>query len=107
MNEIRILFTGVGRRVELIQAFRQAALVLGKDVKLYGADIAGTAPALSYCDYVRRVCGMKDPGYIEELLRLCHEDRIDLLVPTIDTDLLVLSENKARFEQTYNKIIGK
>ena len=105
MNEIRILFTGVGRRVELIQAFRQAALVLGKDVKLYGADIAGTAPALSYCDYVRRVCGMKDPGYIEELLRLCHEDRIDLLVPTIDTDLLVLSENKARFEGIGTRVL--
>ncbi len=30
---IKILFTGVGRRVELIQAFRQAALVLNKRIE--------------------------------------------------------------------------
>lgn len=49
---IRILFTGVGRRIELLQAFRNAALVLNKELKIYGADMAGTAPALAYCDYV-------------------------------------------------------
>ena len=97
MKELRILFTGVGRRVELLQAFRQAALVLNKRLRLYGADMAGTAPALAYCDAVRRVCGMKAPEYIDELLQICAEDQIDLVIPTIDTDLLVLSENKDRF----------
>ena len=61
---MRILFTGVGRRIELIQAFRNAALELNIDLKIYGADITGTAPALAYCDYVRKVVPMKDPGYI-------------------------------------------
>ena len=98
MKELRILFTGVGRRVELLQAFRQAALVLNKKLKLYGADMAGTAPALAYCDEARKVCGMRDPGYIDELLRISIEDRIDLIIPTIDTDLLVLAENRDRFK---------
>lgn len=48
MKEIHILFTGVGRRIELLQAFRNAALVLEKSIKIYGADMAGTAPALAY-----------------------------------------------------------
>ena len=52
MKEIHILVTGVGRRVELMQAFRQAALNLNINLKLYGADMAGTAPALMYCDSV-------------------------------------------------------
>lgn len=95
---MRILFTGVGRRIELLQAFRNAALVLNKDLKIYGADMAGTAPALAYCDFTRRVVAMKDPGYIQNLLDICVADRIDLLIPTIDTDLLVLAENKERFE---------
>ena len=51
MHEIHILFTGVGRRIELLQAFREAALALNKNLKIYGADMAGTAPALAYCDY--------------------------------------------------------
>ena len=94
---MRILFTGVGRRIELLQAFRNAALVLNKDLKIYGADMAGTAPALAYCDYVRKVVAMKDPNYIQNLLDICVADNIDLIIPTIDTDLMVLSEHKADF----------
>lgn len=95
---MNILFTGVGRRIELLQAFRNAALVLNKDLKIYGADMAGTAPALAYCDFVRKVVAMNAPEYIDNLLSICKEDDIDLLIPTIDTDLLVLSENKDKFE---------
>ena len=39
MDELRILFTGVGRRIELLQAFRQAALSLNVNLKIYGADM--------------------------------------------------------------------
>lgn len=95
---MNILFTGVGRRIELLQAFRNAALVLNKDIKIYGADMIGTAPALAYCDYTRKVVAMRDPWYIQNLLDICVADNIDLLIPTIDTDLLVLAENKEKFE---------
>lgn len=102
---MRILFTGVGRRIELLQAFRNAALVLNKDLKIYGADMAGTAPALAYCDFTRRVVAMKDPGYIQNLLDICAADHIDLLIPTIDTDLLILSENKEKFEAIGTRVM--
>ena len=102
---MNILFTGVGRRIELLQAFREAALVLDKPLKIFGADMAGTAPALSYCDRVRRVVSMRDPGYIQNLLDICREDHIDLLIPTIDTDLLELSENRDRFTETGTRVL--
>lgn len=100
MQELRVLFTGVGRRIELIQAFREAALYLGISLKIYGADMAGTAPALAYCDYTRKVSGMKDAQYIPELVEICRRDKIDVLIPTIDTDLLVLSQNASKFGNT-------
>lgn len=102
---MNILFTGVGRRVELLQAFRNAALVLGKELKIYGADMTGTAPALAYCDYSRKVVAMKSPDYINQLVEICRADHIDLLVPTIDTDLLILSQNKAKFEDVGTKVM--
>ncbi len=105
MKELHILFTGVGRRVELMQAFRQAALHLGINLKLYGADMAGTAPALTYCDFTRKGCGMGEPGYIRQLLEICKEDHIDLLIPTIDTDLLILSKNVQEFEKEGTKVL--
>lgn len=102
---MRILFTGIGRRIELLQAFRNAALVLNKDLKIYGADISGTAPALAYCDYTRHVVSMKDPEYIQNLLQICMDDCIDLLIPTIDTDLLVLSKNREKFEAIHTRVM--
>jgi HAD superfamily hydrolase (TIGR01549 family) len=102
---MKILFTGVGRRIELVQAFRNAALVLNKELKIYGADMAGTAPALAFCDFTRRVVSMRDPGYIQNVLDICLSEHIDLLIPTIDTDLLVLSENKETFEAIGTRVM--
>lgn len=105
MEQIHILFTGVGRRVELIQSFRSAALKLNIDLKLYGADMTGTAPALAFCDYTRIVCGMRDADYIPQLLQICQADHINLLIPVIDTDLLVLSKNAAKFDEIGTKVL--
>ena len=106
MAELKILFTGVGRRIELIQAFRQAALALNKSVKIFGADISRTAPALAYCDYTRIIeVGMKEEGYIDALWRICKDEKIDLVIPTIDTDLQILSNNVDRFDFAGTKVL--
>lgn len=105
MKELHILVTGVGRRVELMQTFRQAALRLDINLKLYGADMEETAPALTYCDYTRKVCAMRDPKYISQLVEICQKDKIDLVLPTIDTDLLILSENADKFERIGTKVL--
>ena len=105
MRELHILFTGTGRRVELLQAFRQASLRVGVNLKIYGADMAGDAPALAFCDCGRKICAMRDQDYIPRLLEICKEDRIDLVIPTIDTDLIVLSENKERFEAIGTRVL--
>ena len=64
-----------------------------------------TAPALIYCDAVQKVCSMKDENYILELLKICEKEQIDMLIPTIDTDLLVLSQNVEKFEQIGTKVL--
>ena len=48
---------------------------------------------------------MRDPSYIEELLSFCFTDQIDLLISTIDTDLVILSENKKRFEAIGTRVM--
>ncbi len=102
---IRILFTGVGRRIELLQAFKAASVNSDCPVKIYGADMAGTAPALCYCDETRHICAMKDPAYIDELAAICKREKIDLLIPTIDTDLQVLSDNISVFEAAGTRVM--
>ena len=46
---MKILFTSVGRRVELLQAFRAAAEKLDIALTVMGADITKSAPALFFC----------------------------------------------------------
>ena len=101
---MKILFTSVGRRVELMQAYRNAAEELGVDLLIIGADITPDAPALHFCDEQKIVCRIKDADYIPQLLKICGEEQVDCLIPTIDTGLLILAENKEKFETIGTKV---
>ena len=87
---MKILFTSV----ELLQAFRTAAEKLNIALTVIGADIAESAPALFFCDERRLVCKIQEKEYIPQLLSICEKEKVDCLIPTIDTDLLLLAENK-------------
>ena len=102
---MKILFTSVGRRVELMQAFKKAAKELGADLTIIGADISKTAPALFFCDEIKIVCKINEPEYIPQLLKICEEEQVDCLIPTIDTDLMLLAENKKKFEEIGTKVL--
>lgn len=102
---MKILFTSVGRRVELMQAFHSAAVRLGFDLTIIGADVTRSAPALQFCDKTEIVCKISDENYIPMLLAICEREKVDCLIPTIDTDLLILAENKYKFEQIGTKVL--
>lgn len=95
---LNLLILSCGRRVELVQAFKTelkarlpGARVLATDLKpetsaaCHAADRAFTAPPVT------------DPRYHDFLLDLCRREGIGLVVPTIDTELLGLAQNRARF----------
>ncbi len=104
-KNMKILFTSVGRRVELMQAFRKAANDLNINLTIVGADISESAPALCFCDEREIVCKISDKSYVPSLLSICLDKKIDCLIPTIDTDLLLLAENKDKFEAIGTKVL--
>ena len=97
---MKILFTSIGRRVELVQAFRSAAEKLGIELEIYGADITDSAPALMFCDHAVLAPRIRDASYIPFLQQFCMKNEIDALIPTIDTDLLILAQNRDAFGNT-------
>lgn len=97
---MKIMLTSVGRRVELVQAFKNAADQLKWKVEIYGADITDTAPALAYCDHQVMVPKINEEDYLPALQKICNEENINALIPTIDTDLMLLAQNKDRFGST-------
>ncbi len=102
---MKLLFTSIGRRVELVQAFRAAAQQLNMELVVYGADILESAPALYFCDRTMIVPRIKSPDYIPALLEVCREEGIDALIPTIDTDLLLLAQNRKQFAAIGTRVI--
>ena len=98
-KSFRVLITSVGRRVELVQAFKNAAENLNFDLLVYGSDLSENAPALYFCDRVIITSKISSCNYISELLDVCLREKIDMLIPTIDTDLLLLAQNKKIFEK--------
>lgn len=102
---MKILFTSVGRRVELMQAFRAAADRLEENVTIIGADITDTAPALYFCDEKVRVPRISDSGYIPFLQDYCKTNAVACLIPTIDTDLLALAQARETFERNGTKVL--
>lgn len=102
---MKILFTSVGRRVELLQEFYKAANELNIQLKIVGVDISASAPALQFCDIRKIVCRITDKNYIPQLLAICEEENIDCLIPTIDTDLLLLAKSKELFESRGTRVL--
>lgn len=99
MNNINILFLSAGRRVELIEHFRKAKEELNIDGKLVAVDLQSDAPAIFFADEYSKIKPIKDEGYIDDLIRICKEKSINLVIPTIDTELKVLSQYKGMIEE--------
>lgn len=94
---IRVLFSCVGRRVELIQAFRAAAKRIGRRVVLHGTDQSWLAPAMHHLDHATLTPPISSAGYVDALLALVQRHRIHVVVPLIDSDLLQLAIARPRF----------
>lgn len=91
--------------MELIQAFDSAAEKTGIPVWIIGADMSLSAPALRFCDEAVSVCRITDRDYIPMLLGLCEQKQVDLVIPTIDTDPLLLSHHREQFERIGTKVL--
>lgn len=98
-NPYNVLILSVGRRVELVQCFKNAAKKLNICSVIVGADCQDTAPALYFVDKAVILPRISSPDYIDRIIEVCNQHEIRLVVPTIDTDLLILASNKKKIER--------
>lgn len=95
---MNVLFTSVGRRVELVRAFRSAYHELQLEGRIIAVDIDPLAPALHVADRPLIVPVVDSPDYIPALIDICMEERVDVVFPLIDPDIQVLSLHRAKLE---------
>lgn len=99
MTEMKnILITSAGKRVELVKEFKETVEKLSLQCKIYTTELnPQLAPAAYMSDGCKQVPRVTAEGYIDILLEICREWNVGLVVPTIDTELKVLAENKEKF----------
>ena len=96
---MRILVTSAGRRVELLGCFRCAARDLGLKPVVHAADLAPDQSAACRLADARHAVPRADaPGYAEAILAIAVREGVNLVVPTIDTELPALADARPAFE---------
>lgn len=89
-----ILITSVGKRVSLVNFFRTTH----NQGKIFTTDLnPEMAPAGYFSDGCFKSPKVIDPIYPEYLLAICMEKQIGIVIPTIDTELLILANLKEKF----------
>lgn len=98
--ECTVLISSAGRRVELVQCFRNGAAALGIDLTVIAVDLDPTmSAACQAADRAIRVPRCDRTEFIDSLLEICLQDHVDLIVPTIDPELEPLSAHAERFRE--------
>ena len=105
MAKHNVLILSAGRRVELVQQFKKAAKKYNSDNKVYAADCSELAPALYIADDYFIIPKIHHEDYISELIKIIKSNAIHLIVPTIDTELPVLSKYQKMIEQKTKAIV--
>ena len=99
-----IIITSAGQRVALVRDFKETLVRFYAEAKVFTTDMnPELAPAAYVSDGCFEVLRVTDENYISQLLDICKKNEIGMIVPTIDTELLVSAENKKLFN--HNDII--
>lgn len=94
-----VLILSAGRRVELVKLFKSVTLNEKNCVRVVAADISSTAPALYFSDVHYLIPRIGESNYLDAIIDICNKEKIHLIVPTIDTELIILSKNKNFIEK--------
>lgn len=91
MPTLNIAISSAGRRVYLVEWFREALRDLGVDGRVLVADVDPWAPALSAGDGAATLPPFSDQAYGDALLRWCLDEGIGLLVTLNDYEAVRIS----------------
>ena len=100
--KVNILFTSIGRRVELIKYWKKAYADLGINGQVFGTDIDPLAAASNFVDSFHIVPPSRHKDFIPSIQSICKENEINLIFPLNDNDLLLISLNP---DSDHEKII--
>ena len=95
---MNLLLTSIGKRIQLIEHLKTRFRVIGVNASLQN-------PARHFLDGFYQIPRCKEDGYVETLLKICREEKIDLLIPLFELEFSYLNAARDRFEEIGVKLI--
>ncbi len=95
---MKVLFTAIGRRVQLIKHFKEYHRVIG-------VDIEELVPAKYFVDAFYKVPKWNDKDYLDVLLSICEKERVDMIIPLFEKEFISLCENRKKFNEVGTALI--
>lgn len=89
-----ILLTSAGRRGQLLNWLKKTT---GPGGKVLVSEISALAPTVYLADGWLKVPKINSDNYIQTLKLLCKNNEVNLVIPTIDTELEILSKYREDF----------
>ncbi|MCE5341001.1 MAG: ATP-grasp domain-containing protein [Planctomycetaceae bacterium] len=80
-----------------MESFKKAAKELKLNCKCFGTDRTELSAALQLCDKKFIVNSVTHQDYVKQLLKIVKQNKVKLLVPTVDLDLHLLAANNKKF----------
>jgi carbamoyl-phosphate synthase large subunit len=97
---VTVLISSAGRRVELLRGFRRALEAVGAAPgRVLATDCSWYSSAFHDADEALLVPRLDDAEFAPRLLELCLKHDVDLVVPTIDTELPVWVAHRDQFAE--------
>ena len=97
---LTILISSAGRRVGLMECFRADAAELGIDLDIIATDIRpDISPACHLADAAFPVPPCAADDFVDSVHSICFSNAVELVVPTIDPELDLLSRHRNRFAE--------
>lgn len=101
---MNVLITSSSTKVLLVKSFKEAAIKYG--ISIYTADVHDSVATAFFSDKHFVLPRNKYKDYFkEELLKICKENKIGLIIPTRDGELEVMSEVKDMFREEGIRIL--
>ena len=91
-----ILITSAGRRVSLVNHFKSACKELNLNSKIFITDLKpNMAPAFYFSDGYLDLPPNDSNKFIDKLITECLKNKIKIIIPTSDLEILTLSNSKS------------
>lgn len=100
---MNILILAAGTRNKIVQYFRKT--FEGKGLVI-ATDASNLGPAIYDADRYYIVPSINEPGYIDLILEICKEEKINGVLSLIDPELSLLAKNVDRFKEIGTTVIG-